>query len=225
METGNTTEITDQVSAAAVTAAAAPAWSAAQREHYGAINDLVAKAQQGEGEALVALADFYQPLVRASVKRVLGRDRRLVSRREDVFSDTLIVLSELVKRFDPELSYFSYYLSTRLDKALLSYCRHTYFGGPSNPEEIVFSDLPDTWEPEDQDDPFNRIAEAYALRLAVDKLPDKQHEAIDLSFYQGLNQAEASVVLGISQGAYSKRLSRALIALRKIMAAEEREME
>jgi RNA polymerase sigma-70 factor, ECF subfamily len=58
------------------------------------------------------------------------------------------------------------------------------------------------------------------VRAALDSLPERQRAALVLSHYEGLSQAEAAQVLGVSEGALESLLSRARAGLRTRLAAE-----
>ena len=68
-----------------------------------------------------------------------------------------------------------------------------------------------------QKDPFNTIDTVLSLESAIKQLPQEQVVAIQMYFFQQLDQKEASLMLGITQGAFSKRLSKALQQLKTIL--------
>lgn len=186
---------------------------------YQYINELVAKTKLGDTDALSELAHYYKPLLMASIKRCLIREPRLISYREDIEQEAYLILSELVQQYDETLSLFSYYLLTRLDYRILSRSR-SFIGkntGGQGIDEITFSEMSENWEPIYVSDPFNRIGLQEALTNAINKLSSAQQDAVDLYFYQGLNQQEAAATLGINQASFSKRLNRALVKLKEIL--------
>lgn len=187
--------------------------------HYEQINRLVRLAQEGDPEALLTLGQFYRPLLQAALGRCLRREPRLKAHREDVEGEILIVFHDLVRAFDPALSYFSYYVSTRIDHALLSRSRRLFVSGPQGCEEVTFSQMPEGWEPQASDglDPFGKLEDAVMLQDAVRGLNQAQQDAIQLHFYQGLTQQEAAGMLGISQSSFCKRLQRALANLKALL--------
>jgi len=90
-------------------------------EHYIYINELVKKIKEDESSALFELFSFYKPLIFSAISRCLAKDKNLISYKEDLVHESIFVLQKLSKNYDPALSYFSYYLSTRIDHALLSH--------------------------------------------------------------------------------------------------------
>ena len=54
----------------------------------------------------------------------------------------------------------------------------------------------------------------------MNNLPEKSKEVIQVYFFDGLDQKECAETLGITQGAFSKRLSKALEQM-KLMLGED----
>jgi len=51
----------------------------------------------------------------------------------------------------------------------------------------------------------------------LEKLNEKQREAIELYFFDGLDQEEAAIKLNITQSSFSKRLQRGLSNMKEIL--------
>jgi RNA polymerase sigma factor (sigma-70 family) len=189
--------------------------------HYEHINCLVRRAKGGSGIALAEIAAFYQPLIRASLRRCAARDLRLGRYRDDLEAEAILVVSDLVRQYDPELSYFSYYLSTRIDYALMTRARRLYLaqnGAGAGIDEVCFSDMPAMWQPESNDDPFGRAEQARIVREAMSRLTESQRDALELVYFHDMTQEDASKVVGITQSAFCKRLQRALHRMRSLLA-------
>jgi RNA polymerase sigma factor (sigma-70 family) len=178
-------------------------------EHYIYINELVKKIKEDESSALFELFSFYKPLIFSAISRCLAKDKNLISYKEDLVHESIFVLQKLSKNYDPALSYFSYYLSTRIDHALLSHFKNVFDVKAEPTEHIVIHTY---------FDPFNRVNNEIVIDEAMQELNEKQREAIDLYFFQELTQEEAAERLGIQQAAFSKRLDRALDKLRAILS-------
>lgn len=186
---------------------------------YQYINELVAKTKLGDTDALNELVHYYKPLIFASIKRCLIREPKLIGHREDIEQEAYLVVNELIKQYDETISLFSYYILTRLDYRILSRARRLVGKNTSGYgiEETPFSSMPEHWEPVHITDPFNRVGLQEALISAIQTLSSAQQEAIDLYFYQGLNQKDAAAALGINQASFSKRLNRALQQLKDVL--------
>ena len=83
-------------------------------EHYIYINELVKKIKEDDSSALIELYNFYKPLIFSSISRCVNKDKSLVTFKEDLAHESIFALQKLSKNYDPSLSYFSYYLSTRI---------------------------------------------------------------------------------------------------------------
>ena len=60
---------------------------------------------------------------------------------------------------------------------------------------------------------------AYQLRQAMAGLSEQDREVLLLRGFEGLTNEEAGLILGIEPAAVSKRYTRALLRLRKLMGA------
>ncbi len=180
--------------------------------NYDEINKLLYKYKAGNEAALFDLFHFYKPLFISSVKRIIQKESRLSSHREDILSDCILILKKLIDQYDPKLSYFSYFLSTRVDINLFRYATDKYF-----PKEEVSED---EYFPEEFDDPFNKIDNVICIHQAMDQLDEKSREVIEVYFFDGLDQKQCAETLGITQGAFSKRLSKALTQMKLILGED-----
>ena len=64
-----------------------------------------------------------------------------------------------------------------------------------------------------------QLVERFALRMALEQLPQREQRVIALRFYHGMTQDAAARVLGVSQVQVSRLERRAVEALRKILEA------
>lgn len=181
-------------------------------DRYTYINELVVKAKHNDGEALGELYEFYKPLFLCSIQRCLSKENRLIPYKEDIKSECYLVLKKLVDQYDSRLTYFSYFLSTRIDINLFRVSVEKFLDGNSESSENIQESA--------SYDPFNRVEITVSLNAALKKLNDKQQEAIKLYFFEQMEQDEAAEYLGITQGSFSKRLQRALVNLKEILGED-----
>lgn len=181
-------------------------------ENYDRINELITLYKNGDNDAIFDLYEFYRPLLSASVKRCLNKDKKLVTFKEDIVEDCFFVFEKLLNQYDENLSYFSYYLSTRIDINLFRYVSDKY-----KPLESIDDNVAYKYQ---NYDPFNKIDDVISLQSALVKLNSKQREAIELYFFDGMEQNEAAEFLGITQSSFSKRLQRALIKLKELLGSD-----
>jgi RNA polymerase sigma factor (sigma-70 family) len=120
---------------------------------------------------------------------------------------------KLVELYEPDLSYFSYYLTTRIDRAIINLikCKFTHL------EEIDESSIKEL----KSEDPFNKILDKILISQALETLNEKQKEAVTLYFFEEMNQNEAALYLGITQASFSRRLDRALQKLKEFLQKDE----
>jgi RNA polymerase sigma factor (sigma-70 family) len=177
-------------------------------EHYVYINSLVDNIKDGQNKYLHELFAFYKPLILSAIRRCCNKEKALYSHKEDLINESLFVLKMLVEKYDKDLSYFSYYLSTRIDHALLAHFKSIFL---SKFEERDYEDVHSSY------DPFDKILNEIMIGNALEKLNEKQREAVELYFFEELSQEEAAQKIGITQASFSKRLDRALTTLRGII--------
>jgi len=181
-------------------------------DKYQHINNLIEKIKNKNTVALTELFDFYKPLILSSIKRCVAKEPKFSEHREDMLQESFFVLEKLVNDYDPDLTYFSYFISTRIDINLFRKCQHLI---ESN--EVV--DMAEKYEGVDSD-PFNKLETKIVLDDVIDLLNEKQKEAIQLYFFENLDQNKAAERLGIKQAAFSKRLTRALENLKMILGED-----
>jgi RNA polymerase sigma factor (sigma-70 family) len=71
-------------------------------------------------------------------------------------------------------------------------------------------------QPDRGQDP-DALDEWGALHEQVERLPEEERQVVDLLFYQGLSQADAAVVLGVSVRTLQRRWHAALIRLHETL--------
>ena len=189
-------------------------------KHYEYIDDLVIRAKNGDDDALLSIIEFYQPLLKTAIKYCVSRHPTAYSYIEDIEADLYLIIRELVRQYNSELSFFSYFLSTRIDFVLQTHVRKTYldfsFGG-KRPKEIFIEDMPKDWEPFVEHDPVGKIIANADLSSAMMKLRENHRSAIQLYFFEGMNQQQAAEHLQITQSSFSKRLNKAIEHLKASM--------
>ena len=152
-------------------------------EHYVYINTLVNKIKEDNNEALHELYAFYKPLILSAIRRCCSKEKLLFSYRDDLNNESIFVLRSLVEKYDSDLSYFSYYLSTRIDHALLAHFKSIFL---SKFEERDYEDVHSSY------DPFDKILNEIMIGNALEKLNEKQREAVELYFFEELSQEESA---------------------------------
>lgn len=176
-------------------------------DKYSYINNLVNNAKKGDSDSLFELFDFYKPLIFSSIKRCLQKNEKLSVYKEDIISDSIFVFSKLVDQYNPDLTYFSYFISIRLDINLFRYIQNKY-----DNLEVSSENEPKT---DTIFDPFNKIDNLIVIHETLKKMPENVREILIMYFFEGVDQKECALRLNISQSAFSKRLSKALSMMKK----------
>jgi RNA polymerase sigma factor (sigma-70 family) len=178
--------------------------------HFELINQLVSKAQKDNKAAMEELLEFYSPLVKAAIRKCIYSDSNFLRYKEDLKSMASLEFIKLVHSYDVSRSFFSYYISNRLYNNLIKSARTLVDKNENDlPIEILFCEMPPLWDPENTD-PFGQVELRIITLEAIKKLDVKFQECINLVFYEQLNQEEASLKLGITQSAFSKRLKKSM---------------
>jgi RNA polymerase sigma factor (sigma-70 family) len=177
-------------------------------DKYKYINSLVAKCKAGDNNSIFELYEFYRPLMLSSISRCVAKEPKLSVYKEDILADSIFVFIKLVNQYDPNLTYFSYFLSTRIDINLFRYVSDKYVTNEYSDDNIDESSLVD---------PFNKLTNVIVIQSALNKLNVKDRIVLDLYYFQGLDQKEAAEELKISQSSFSKRLSKAHESMKKIL--------
>jgi RNA polymerase sigma factor (sigma-70 family) len=182
--------------------------------HFEHINILVSKAQTGDEKSAEELLDFYQPLIKATVRKCIHIHQELSKHYDDLVNIASLEFYKLVLSYDVTRSFFSYYISARLYVNLVRASK-SLINKSEDFAEVNFSDMPKLWDP--SYDPFGKIETEIVIQQALEELKPSYKQAINFVFFDQLTQEEAAERLNISQSAFQKRLNRALKNLKEIL--------
>lgn len=191
----------------------AGAWGAADARLDGAGEDgpdeiLMVRAGQGDQPA-------FQLLVRRHLSRSIALARRMTasaSDAEEIAQEAFLRVWTSAPRWRPEGAAFRTWLYRIVVNLCLDRGRRKPFapledaGDPSDP-------APDALALLEQQETARRVA------AAIEALPDRQRAALVLSYYEGLSNAEAAAVLGVSVSGLEALLVRARRGLRERLDA------
>ena len=151
--------------------------------------------------------DEFYPTLLIYASRILGEEFSFLS--EDIVQDTIYKTYLERNRLHSESSLKSY-LYTSVHNSAVSVLRRA---GSRN---RYLNQLETA-----SDDLSNSIIEQETLRrlfVAIEKLPQPYREVIELSFGDGLRNAEIAEILGISVSAVKQRKSKLLLLLQRMVA-------
>jgi RNA polymerase sigma-70 factor (ECF subfamily) len=181
-------------------------------------HELVARAagRPPDTAAFVELYDFYLPRIYGFIYRRIG-DRSVA---EDLTATAFEKGLDALRGGNFRNDSFGGWLYRVASNACVDHVRRTSrfmaLDGTVNgrPAWVDRSDEPGTQEA------WASAIERDELRVALAQLPERHRQVLTLRFYDDLDPAEASAVLGVSQGTFAVRLHRALAALRGVLVTE-----
>ena len=161
----------------------------------------------GAGETLLAQV---QPRV-WSYLRMLGRDD---STADDLTQETCMKMvrtrTSTQGRYHPDQGHFVAWMLRIARNTFLDFCRHRgRVVAVADPEALQA--LPDR---------HDRPGASLELRDAIDRLPDRQREAVELKL-QGFSHAEIAQRMGVALGTVGSTLDSALQNLRALWQHEQ----
>jgi RNA polymerase sigma-70 factor (sigma-E family) len=166
-----------------------------------------AGADREADRAVSALyATRYRPLLRLAV--LLVDD---MATAEEVVQDSFIAIHANWRRLQ-DIDKAAGYLRQCVVNRSHSVLRHR---GVVN--RNLLQSLPDMPSAEDE---AMRLLSRSAVITALQRLPPRQRQALVLRYYAGLSEAQIASTMGITKGAVKRYVSRAMSALRAMLAGE-----
>ena len=173
----------------------------------GEMSEWARLAKSGDVDALRRLALILSSETQQCVERCVKRTPALISHREDMEAEVLWALKELVEAYEPTSAcdltvcdrLFENYIHTRFARTLARHC-HQFFSKDEQGtglDEVLFSEMPRTWEPLDSVDVFKEIEDREAVNSAIAKLPVVEQQVIRLYYYEDMNQEQVAEFVGI----------------------------
>lgn len=184
-------------------------------------------AIDGDDSALDALLRHYGDRLTLLTRRMLGDFQRVRrwAETDDVLQNALVRLVGALRSVKPQTSRDFLGLATlQIRRELIDLARH-YYGpeGIGANHDSRGRDDPQDRPPVDKSDVRHEpssLAQWTELHEHIGALPDEEREVVGLLFYQGLSQAEASDVLGISVRTVQRRWHDALCKLHRVWAGD-----
>ncbi len=179
--------------------------------HFENINKLVSKAKDGDSGAIEELNDFYQPLIRAAIRKCICNDAALSKFKDDLISIACLEFTTLIMSYDISRSFFSYYVSNKLYPNILKASKELLNKNSNNLSyEINFSDMPKLWDPESAD-PFAQIELEIIIKDALSQLKPEHRQAVEYIYFEQMTQEDAAAVLKLTQSAFSNKMPYAIL--------------
>ncbi len=170
----------------------------------------MAAAQDGDGDAYRRLLEELLPALRRMVRaRVYDQESA-----EDVVQNTLLSIHRARHTYRPERS-FGPWMRAIARNAMIDSFRESGRRGEREVGVDWIDDVP-------AEPPSSRTSEGLDPRLqaALERLPDKQRQAVEMIQLRELSVAEAALEAGVSPGALKVRAHRGYRALRRMLGGE-----
>ncbi len=185
--------------------------------HASLIQQLLPRAAAGDEAALDALLRHCSDRFTALTRRMLGDFRRVRrwAETDDVLQNALLRLVKALQSVKPATPReFLALASLQIRRELIDLARRCYgpegIGANHDSAPNAAPDLADR-----RDEPSS-LAQWTELHEQIGALPEEEREVVGLLFYQGLSQAEAAEVLGMSLRTVQRRWHDALLKLHRV---------
>ena len=170
----------------------------------------MAEVQAGDAHAYRRLLDELVPVLRRMVNaRVRDRDAA-----EDVVQNVLLSIHRARHTYRPERS-FGPWMRTIARNAMVDSFRES---GRRGEREVAVDWIDEL--PAEPVDPIKGDGLDPKLQSALDRLPEKQRQAVEMIQVRGLSVAEAALEAGVTPGALKVRAHRGYRAMRRWLTGE-----
>lgn len=182
--------------------------------------ELIAKAAKGDQDAFAQLLELHQGKVYGLTLRLTGSPEDAMELTQETFFNAWRGLPNF--HAESKFSTWLYRLATnasidflRREKRRKAVATTSLF--PDDGEAVAL-DIPDRrFTPQDE---LERQELRQAIERGLAQLSDEHRQALVLREFNGLSYAEIAQLLHIEEGTVKSRISRARLALRKILLAD-----
>jgi RNA polymerase sigma-70 factor (ECF subfamily) len=185
--------------------------------------DRLQAGDESARDELIAVAR--DRLVRLARRMLRGyRDVRRWEQTDDVFQNAVVRLCRALGDVRPaSVRSFINLAAVQIRRELIDLSRH--YHGPQGPGRHHASQAsaldapgrPGGLEVTDETDEPARLASWTEFHASIGRLPDVEREAFDLLWYQGLSQAEAAALLGVTERVVKYRWRAARLRLHEML--------
>jgi RNA polymerase sigma-70 factor (ECF subfamily) len=187
------------------------------------MQQLLPRAVSGDEAAVDALLRHYSERLTVLTRRMLGDFQRVRrwAETDDVLQNALVRLVGALRSVKPRTARDFLALATlQIRRELLDLARHFYgpegLGAHHDSRAAEDSQNPGPADMPDVRHEPSSLAQWTELHEQIGALPEEEREVVGLLFYQGMAQAEAAEVLGISLRTLQRRWHDALCKLHRV---------
>lgn len=170
----------------------------------------MAEAQAGDGEAYRRLLDELLPVLRRMVRAKVYDPESA----EDVVQNVLLSIHRARHTYRPERS-FGPWMRAIARNAMIDSFRES---GRRGEREVGVEWIDEVAA--EPSDPLRSDALDPRLQAALERLPEKQRQAVEMIQLRGLSVAEAALEAGVTPGALKVRAHRGYRAMRRLLGGE-----
>jgi RNA polymerase sigma-70 factor (ECF subfamily) len=170
---------------------------------------LMARAQNGDAEAYKRLLASIAPYVRA----LAARHHRDPADIEDTVQDVLLTVHAVRNTYDPKRP-FGPWLAAIARRRIIDRLRRQ---GRRRAREVPLESIHETGSACEAN-LSEGVGLKHELSTAIERLPARQREAIELTKLREMSLAQASAASGVSTAALKVSVHRAIKTLRKLLA-------
>ncbi len=164
---------------------------------------LMARVQEGDGDAYERLLSEISPLLFAYVRRRVFNPQQV----EDVYQEVLLTFHKARHTYQPDRPLGPWFFAVARNSILTALGKNRKFVE----REIALENLPET--PTEETDGGLEDSLYHALRA----LPKANRQAVEMLKLKGMDLESASKAIGISKVALKVRAHRGYVLLRKIL--------
>ena len=176
------------------------------------------KAQRGDREAYHSLLCAITPYLRAIARRYLRQEQDA----EDMVQEILIVVHDIRHTYEPGRP-LKPWLATIATRRCIDHLRQRMRRGLEIGDEELLDQLADESPAATPEARLQREQEQREVKRAVDALPARQREAVELLRIRELSLKEAAEASDQSVGSLKVACHRAMKALQRAMGGEEQD--
>jgi RNA polymerase sigma-70 factor, ECF subfamily len=180
---------------------------------------ITAVASERSAAALEEIYRRYQPMLRSVIMRVVNNH----AEADEVLQDVFVQVWELASSYSPEKGHFLGWLVTLARRRSVDHIRRicAYQNATGRYEESVKPAAPHVNEMFIVDREVCQHELQQQVATLLQKLPEEQREAVNLTFFKGMSQREIASHLSVPLGTIKTRIELGMRKLGRSLLTQE----
>lgn len=190
-----------------------------RKNHNKADAVLLDRIAEGDEEALAQLYDLYSPVVFGLIRTIVNSKEIA----EDLLQEIFLVIWERADHFDASKgSVYTWLVTLARNKSIDRIRSKSYRmqqKNLSNEQTVTFTNLVS-----DENSPHESMwldEQAEIIRNALNNIPDKQREVLEIAYFEGFSQSKIAETYNIPLGTVKTRMREGLDKLRALLKDKE----